>query len=48
MISDDGIDFFLFSLHFVLRGDFFVVVFYFIRVNDIVPKARKEHLLADN
>lgn len=23
MISDDSIDFFLFSLHFVLRGDFF-------------------------
>lgn len=49
MISDDSIDFFLFSLHFVLRGDIFVVVFFnFIRVTDIFPKAGKEQLLVDN
>lgn len=48
MISDDSIDFFLFSLHFVLRGDFFLLFLYFIRANDIFPKAGKEHLLAGN
>lgn len=42
MIFHDSIDFSPFSLHFVLRGDFFG--FYFIRINDTFSKAEKKHL----